>query len=364
VDRRRFLRLIGIGAILAGAGYVAYRMVTRPEYGEVDAELELMDLATGLTIPWAVRPVGNGFLVTERPGRLTYVEGGRPRVVKSFDVAAVGEAGLLGLELDPDFESNRRIYLYMSIYRDGDIVNRVVRARLDRDLRDLGTLEVILDGIPGANIHDGGRVRLGPDGYLYVTTGDANIPSLAQDPESLAGKILRIGLEGEPHPENPFGNEVYSLGHRNPQGLDWHPGTGELYSSEHGPIGHDEINIIVPGGNYGWPIYAGYSRDERYVSPVFETGDRTIAPSGASFIDGRVIGLRGYVYAVACLRGSQVFIYDPDTGETYSVLSGVLGRLRELIPYGEGFIVATSNRDGRGSPREGDDRLVYVRRTA
>jgi len=361
MDRRGFLKALAVSALAFGVGYIVYSRFASPPRYESTEEPEYVVVASNLVVPWSIRWFGDGFLVTERPGRLTLIRDGRSKVVHEFNVARVGEAGLLGLELDPDFDNNRYIYLYLTVDEGSGLVNKVLKAKLDRNLESIEAVNTILDGIPAAAIHDGGRMRIGPDGYLYVTTGDANMPELSQDVDSLAGKILRIDLEGNPAPDNPFENEVYSLGHRNPQGLDWDPVGGELYSSEHGPIGHDEINRIVKGGNYGWPIYAGYSMDERYISPVFETGDRTIAPSGSSFIPGEYIGVGNPVFAVACLRGRQLFIYDPVSGEVYTLYPGRFGRLRDVIYVeGLGVVMATSNRDGRGAPMEGDDKLIVV----
>ena len=365
MDRRTFIKILA-GASLAGISlyYVLSNYVKRvPHIDMEDLEFEERVVAEDLVIPWSIEVLDEDiYLVSERNGRLTLIEKGGKSVVHEFDVAVVGEAGLLGLAKHPEFEAGKRyVYQYLSYYQGSRVFNKVVRFKLSRDFRSIEYVEDVVDGIPGASIHDGGRIRFGPDGYLYICTGDANNPNLSQDIDSLAGKILRVYDDGYPVEDNPLDNHVYSYGHRNPQGLDWHPRDGRLIANEHGPVGHDEINEIVAGGNYGWPIVAGYSDDERFIPPIFETGQDTIAPSGASFVEGSLLGFDDPLYMVACLRGAQLFIFNPSDRSVYSLFQGVYGRLRDVKYLGDSKIVfSTSNRDGRGFPRSGDDKIVEI----
>ncbi|MCE4610798.1 MAG: PQQ-dependent sugar dehydrogenase [Desulfurococcales archaeon] len=380
MSRRKFLSLvIGLtGSVLLGF-YLGSKLVdvnvkkkgkeSFKALGEdyLD-QFEHVAVATGLLVPWAIVPLEDGSLiVTERPGRISLVSGGRRVTIARFQVAAVGEAGLLGADVHPDFPGDRRLYVYATFDVGGRLENRVLSIRLSRDLREAVEVRTLLDGIPGARIHDGGRLRVGPDSMIYATTGDAAEPSLAQDLRSLAGKILRLGLEGEVPDDNPFpGSPVYSYGHRNPQGIDWHPGSLRMYSSEHGPVGRDELNEIVAGGNYGWPYTSGLEGEwrEGLRKPVIDFGSTSIAPSGASFVR-KGLGLEGDML-IACLRGSMLVrvAFNPEGGvEGYEyMLRGRYGRLRDVVPHPEGgVLVATSNRDGRGIPRSGDDKVIWIR---
>jgi glucose/arabinose dehydrogenase len=279
------------------------------------------------------------------------------------------EGGLLGLALDPNFEQNHHLYLYYTYSEFLSTYNRVSRFT-ESDNALSGEL-VLIDKIPGAAIHDGGRIKFGPDGKLYITTGDAANASLAQDLNSLAGKILRINPDGTIPDDNPLANSpVYSYGHRNPQGLDWDPLTKILVATEHGPSGErgfarDELNIIYPGKNYGWPEITGDEQDPRYVSPTFQTGNVAWAPSGAAFYDGNKIpNLKGK-FLVANLRGTHLHAFEIDTTEgkilsEQSLFSGTFGRLRD-VHVNDGYIyLLTSNQDGRGSPAHNDDRILKL----
>lgn len=315
----------------------------------------------------AFAPDGRLFF-TERPGRVRVVQDDRllSRPWAQLEVAQEGEAGLLGLALSPDFPRTGYVYVYYT-YRDrsGRLWNRVSRLR-DEGGQGTGE-EVVLDGIPGAGIHDGGRIRFGPDAKLYVTTGDAASSSLAQDLNSLAGKILRLNPDGSIPQDNPFpGSPVYSYGHRNPQGLDWRPGAGTLVAVEHGPSAHDEVNVVVPGGNYGWPLVSGERTATGLISPLLETGEDTWAPSGASFYSGDLFPQwRGDLF-IAALRGQHLHRLRLDPSDTAVVedevlFPGELGRLRDVVVGPDGALyLATSNRDGRGSPRPSDDRILRV----
>lgn len=301
-------------------------------------------VARGLEVPWEIAFLPDGrALITERPGRVRLLDGG---VLAEIEVDAAGEGGLLGLAIDPDFERNAFVYLY----RTAGGGNEVVRYRLEgsRLVED----EVLVRGIRAAPIHDGGRLRFGPDGALYATTGDAGQPELAQDPGSLNGKILRIA-DGRA--------EVFSLGHRNPQGLDWQPGTDRLYASEHGNVGNDEINLIERGANYGWPEVEGADHgDFRAPVAVYE---ESIAPSGATFVrsegnawsgDFLVASLVGEQLRRLRFEGDEVTLDEP-------LFEGEFGRLRTVVEGPDGALyVLTSNRDGRGSPRDGDDRVLRI----
>jgi glucose/arabinose dehydrogenase len=224
---------------------------------------------------------------------------------------------------------------------------------------------VIIDKIPGGRIHNGGRIKIGPDRKLYITTGDAGIAALAQDLDSLAGKILRLELDGRVPADNPFPNSlIFSLGHRNPQGLAW-DSNQVLYSSEHGQSAHDEINIILPGANYGWPMVQGDNevRENTTIKPLIHSNTITWAPSGITFIQQ---GLWKDRLLVACLRGEQLIsiTLNNNGSEVENLemwLVNIFGRLREVIQAEDGSVyLTTSNRDGRGNPEPTDDRIIRL----
>jgi glucose/arabinose dehydrogenase len=325
-------------------------------------------VVTNLDIPWSMAFAPDGRLfVTERPGRVRIIEvaTGRTELALTLDdVFTQGEAGLLGLALDPQFAQTGFVYVYYSARVGNGAVNRVVRFR-EVNSR-LAEAVVLLDNIPAATIHDGGRIRFGPDGFLYVTAGDAAVASLAQDLGTTAGKILRIARDGASPRDNPFGSPLYSYGHRNPQGLDWHPTTGDLWASEHGNTGNDEINAIDAGVNYGWPqIEAGASMPGMRTPVTFY--NPAIAPSGASFYRGdRFPRFSGNLF-VGTLRGAHLLRLVVDSTPQRRLLSqerlleGVFGRIRDVVSGPDGLLYfCTNNRDGRGTPAATDDRIVRL----
>ena len=318
------------------------------------------DVVTGLDVPWSVVPLPDGSaLITLRDqarvlrvspdGTVEQVDAtGEGERVPGVDPA--GEGGLLGAEISPRFQQDRLVYLYLTTSQD----NRVVRAPLDGT--SLGELEVVLDGIPASRNHNGGRIAFGPDGMLYVATGDAQSPQDAQDPDSLAGKILRVTPEGEPAPGNPTeGSPVWSLGHRNVQGLGW-DGDGRMYASEFGSDELDELNRIEPGRNYGWPRVEGPGGGDQLTDPLVTWSPAEASPSG--------LLVTGDAVYVAALRGERLWrvpLQDGQVGDPEAFLTDELGRLRAVVvaPDGEALWVLTNNT-ARGEPRPGDDRLVRL----
>jgi glucose/arabinose dehydrogenase len=337
-------------------------------------------LVTGLEIPWAVDLAPDGRLfVTERPGRVRIVrlDGNtatlqpEPWATVQARVSTNTERGLLGIALDPKFSTNGFVYLYYSYGGPGtSTLNRLVRMR---DANGVGVEEtVLIDAIPGSQQHDGGRVKFGPDGLLYVTVGDGEVDARAQDNGSPNGKVLRVNTDGSAAAGNPFGGSaVWSFGHRNPQGLAWQPDTGALYETEHGPSGvfplccQDEVNLIERGKNYGWPIVTGQPHDARFVDPLLWSGRTdTWAPSGAAFMT-KPGPLRGS-FLFATLRGAHLHrvVFGPDGRSVLfeeRLLENQYGRLRDVfeLPSGQ-LLVLTSNRDGRGRAGPTDDRILLV----
>ncbi len=332
---------------------------TQPgELARSEGEPRVETYASGLEVPWETVFLPDGrALVTERPGRVRVIseEGDLlEQPAAEIPVSAVGEGGLLGLALDPDFERNDLIYTYYTTESGME----VARYRLEGDR--LVEEAVVLDGILAGPIHDSGRIHFGPDDRLYIATGDAGQEDIAQDPESLNGKFLRME-EPDYRGNGPGEAEIVSSGHRNPQGFDWQPGSDRLIATEHGDTGNDEVNEIREGENYGWPEVEGTDHGE-FEAPLTVYED-SIAPSGATFVSLPGSEWTGD-YLIGALVGEQVRRLSFDGAEVTNdeaLFEDEFGRVRTVVEGPDGALYAlTSNRDGRGSPRAGDDRVIRI----
>jgi glucose/arabinose dehydrogenase len=333
---------------------------------QIPYEIEV--IAENLYVPWAIDISNEGKIYfTERSGTIRVIENGKlnptPLITFSKPFISQGEGGLMGIALDPNYSNNHYIYVMHSYLEGNQIYNRVVRLIENNNKASID--QVLIDKIPGGQIHDGGRIKIGPDNKLYITTGDAGSSSLSQSYTSLAGKILRIELDGRIPRDNPFPNSsVYSIGHRNPEGLAWNS-NNILYESEHGQSAHDEINIIKPGANYGWPLVQGDEDSTEIIiqKPLLHSGEVTWAPSGITFVNqgpwqGKLLvtNLRGQQLLLITLNGNGEVVRNVD-----SWFKNEYGRLREVVQGKDGSIyISTSNRDGRGNPNIGDDKIIRL----
>lgn len=314
-------------------------------------------IAENLTIPWEILFLPDGeLLVTERPGRILLLT--QDVEIPISGIKHTGEGGLLGATLHPDFSENNFLYLYQTTESQNGLENQINRYVLKNNALTFD--RTIVEGIPGAKYHDGGRIVFGPDGLLYVTVGDALNKRAAQDTSRLEGSILRYTGEGHIPEDNPFQNAVYSYGHRNPQGIAW-DANGNLWSTEHGRSGVlsglDELNLITPAGNYGWPEIQGDEEMPSMQSPIRHSGaDTTWAPGSLAYLNGSLYfaGLRGEALHEAVLDGTEVVSFR-------SHFSGEYGRLRTVTVGPDDLLyVTTSNRDGRGEPEVTDDRIIRI----
>ena len=342
-------------------------------------ELRTETVVTGLDTPWDLAWGPDGQIwVSERGGRISRVNpatGSRSTAGQIPGVVESGESGLMGIAFHPDFQNEPFVYAAHSYSSGGGIRNRLVRARWDGQALD--TPEVLLSDIPGSSIHDGSRLVVGPDRLLYMTTGDAANADLAQNLGSLAGKVLRLTLTGHPAPGNPSGSRVYSYGHRNAQGLVFHATSGALYATEHGPGDNDEVNRILAGRNYGWPNVRGFCDDDAGSERAFCQSNNvaeplaawtpTIAPAGADiYVADLIPHWRGSLLFTS-LKGQALYrLVLSDDGQRVTsretLFAGRFGRLRDVLVAPDGVIyIATSNRDGRGSPASDDDRIIRIR---
>lgn len=306
----------------------------------------------GLDVPWSIAFHDDVALVSERDTArvLEVADDGETREIGVIDdVEPGGEGGLLGLAVH-----DGELYTYFTAAAENRVERREIRGEAG-DL-SLGEPTVVIDGIPAAGNHNGGRIAFGPDGMLYVTTGDAGDRDSAQDRDALSGKILRLTPEGEVPADNPFeGSPVYSYGHRNPQGIAWDP-DGAMYASEFGQDTWDELNVIEAGGNYGWPEVEGIAGDDDYIDPVQQWSPDDASPSG--------IAVTGSDIVIANLRGERLRTVPlDDLSESAEQFVGEFGRLRDVVVGpGGAFWMLTNNTDGRGSPADGDDRILILGR--
>ncbi|WP_345761960.1 PQQ-dependent sugar dehydrogenase [Diaminobutyricibacter sp. McL0608] len=316
-------------------------------------------LETGLSVPWSVVPLpGGSALISERDSAKVLErlpQGGLRTVGTVPGVAPTGEGGLLGLAV-PEHAATAFSWLYVYLTTSTD--NRVIRMPLNgvSGRYSLGEPQNVIVGIPKASNHDGGRIAFGPDGMLYITTGDARDGANAQSLTSLGGKILRVTADGDIPADNPFaGSPVWSYGHRNVQGLAW-DSHGTMWASEFGENTWDELNIIKPGANYGWPVVEGIAHDSRFTDPVYQWHTDQASPSGIAIVGDTIF--------MASLRGERLWtIWSTDGHAPVSVapyFAGMFGRLRAVVAVADGLWMLTNNTDGRGSPQAGDDKLIAV----
>lgn len=321
----------------------------------------LRTVTEDLKTPWGLAPLADGgLLVSSRDeGTITRVDeqtGKKTELGEVPGVSAAGEGGLLGIALSPDYASDHMIYAYFTSASD----NRIVRMLYDDKKpagEQLGAPDTVFKGIPKGVIHNGGRIAFGPDRMLYVGTGESGDGSLSQDKKSLGGKILRLTPEGEPAPGNPFPDSpVYSYGHRNVQGLAW-DSKQRLFASEFGQDTWDELNAIKPGDDYGWPNAEGKSSDPKYHNPIAQWRTDDASPSGIAYAEGSIwmAGLKGQRLWRIPLKGTEA------SAAPQAFLTGEYGRLRTMVSAGgDKLWLVTSNTDGRGNPKQGDDRILEL----
>ncbi|MFE1880673.1 PQQ-dependent sugar dehydrogenase [Streptomyces diastatochromogenes] len=321
----------------------------------------LRTVAEGLKSPWGLAPLPDGGLLVSSRDEGTIVRidektGRKTELGNVSGVSPAGEGGLLGIALSPDYASDHMIYAYFTSASDNRIVRMLYDTRKPAG-EQLGAPDTIFKGIPKGIIHNGGRIAFGPDGMLYAGTGESGNRGLAQDKKSLGGKILRLTPEGEPAPGNPFpGSPVYSYGHRNVQGLAW-DSRQRLFASEFGQDTWDELNAIRPGGNYGWPDAEGRSSNPGFQNPIAQWHTDDASPSGIAYVDGVVwmAALKGRRLWRIPLQGTEA------SAAPQAFLTGEYGRLRTVVAAGGDKVwLVTSNTDGRGTPRKGDDRVLEV----
>lgn len=363
--RRVVLTLAAVVALALGAASC-----------QAPTRLVLTPVVTGLDRPWDIAYIPNGpMMVTERPGPVNIIrlDGSQQEVARPADVVAQSEGGMMGLAVDPNFATNRRVYTCFMSNKGGPLDVRVVRWRLNPASTALDSRADIVVGIPVSTSqpgrHSGCRIRFGPDGYLWVTTGDAVSPTAPQDPKSLGGKVLRVDGDGNGHPGNPGGaldKRIFSYGHRNPQGISFRPSDNLPFSVEHGTGCDDEINVLRPGGNYGWdpkPISGSPTYDESRpmtdvvrhpgaIGAVWRSGCPTIAPSGATFLNGPQWSLWGNGLAVAVLKDQQLRVMKFDTPDNAMSQEWIRvtdqGRLRVAVQGPDGNLyVATDASPGK-----------------
>ena len=343
---------------------------------EAQSSFKVETVVGGLQVPWSIVWDPDGRMIfTERPGRVRVFENGKLRPEPIFtvpDVEPSGESGLMSVSLHPQFASNHLLYLSYAYAGDGKRV-RVTRYR--ETPTGFVDSKVIIENIPAAPNHAGCRLRFGPDGKLYITTGDATQRDLAQRLDSLAGKTLRLNDDGTVPPDNPFVGqqnvrpEIWSYGHRNSQGLDWQPGTNLMFQTEHGPSGFDgpgggdEVNIVEKGKNYGWPLIHHQMTRAGLESPLLEYTP-AVAPASGMFYRGSAFPQFKGNFFFGCLRGERIIRVRLDGRRVISqenLLTGKYGRIRDVAEGPDGFLYfSTSNRDGRGSPANDDDRIIRL----
>ena len=357
-----------------GAGEV--ESAQAQQAGQTAVKFRVETVVSNLEVPWSIvwAPDGRMFF-TERPGRVRVYEKGQlatAPVLTITDVEESGESGLMSMVLHPDFSTNRWIYLAYTFSAGGQRV-RVVRYR--ETAEGFTERTVIVDDIPAARFHAGCRIRFGPDRKLYITTGDATERSLAQRLDSLAGKTLRVNDDGAIPSDNPFvgqrnsRGEIWSIGHRNSQGLDWQPDTNLMFQTEHGPSGFDgpeggdEVNIVEKGKNYGWPV-VHHERNRPGMEAPLLVYTPACAPASAAFYRGSQFPQFKGNFFLGCLRGVRLIRVVLDGRRVVSqedLLSGKYGRIRDVAEGPDGYLYfSTSNKDSRGKPASDDDRIMRL----
>jgi glucose/arabinose dehydrogenase len=331
--------------------------------------------AENLTVPWSIAWTDNNrMLVNERTGKIRIIQNGKLQDAPLLEVKEVSvgsEEGLMGLAIDPNYAENKYIYISYAYGKGDNLSIKVVRYKDNGN--SVSDELILIDKLPGAKNHAGCRLRFGPDGKLYISTGDATDREIAQDLKNMGGKILRLNSDGSIPSDNPWANSpVWSYGHRNPQGIDFYPGTSILWETEHGPSGFDgpgggdEVNVIVKGGNYGWPVVSHDGHKDGMIDPVLVYTPAE-APASGMFYKSGVISQFKNNFFFGCLRGRGIIRVivdekDPTKVISQSKMSDVdYGRIREIAEGPDGAIYfSTSNKDGRGNPGQTDDRIMRI----